>query len=70
MDLGDTVISPGIGVFINHQWVGVNKKDLSGISTLYLIKLIMGLFSFALLLLIPTKKNLKEWKKIEKIDKD
>ena len=62
MNFGSTVISPGIGTFINAQWVGVNKKDLSNYSTLCLISFICSLVSFALLPLIPTKKNIKEWR--------
>jgi len=62
MNFGGTVISPGVGTFINHEWVGVNKKDLSGYSTLCLISLICSIVSFALLPLIPSKKNIKEWR--------
>ena len=61
MNLGSTVISPGIGTFINSQWVGVKKKDLSNYSTLVLISLICSIVSLALLPLIPSKKNVKEW---------
>ena len=62
MNFGSTVISPGIGTFINHEWVGVGKKNLSGYSTLCLVALICSLVSFALLPLIPSKKNIKEWR--------
>lgn len=37
MNFGTTVISPGMGTWINHQFVGVNKRDLSNYSTLCLI---------------------------------
>jgi len=37
MNFGGTVISPAIGTFINHEWVGVNKKDLTQYPTLLLI---------------------------------
>lgn len=61
MNFGGTVISPGIGTFINAQWVGCNKKDLSNYSTLVLISLICSILTLALLPLIPSKKNIKEW---------
>ena len=57
-----SVLAPNWGSFINHQFVGVNKKDLSKYSTLLLIALIGSLITFALLPLIPTKKQLKEFK--------
>ena len=37
MNFGNTVISPGIGTWINHQFVGVNKRDLSRYPDLILI---------------------------------
>lgn len=37
MNFANTVISPGIGTWINHEFVGVNKHDLSDYSTLVLI---------------------------------
>jgi len=55
MNLASTVISPGMGTLINAQFVGVNKKDLSGYSTLCLIAFIASIITFALLPLIPTK---------------
>lgn len=61
LNFGSTVISPGIGTFINSQWVGVNKKNLTNYSTLCLIGLIGSILSLALLPLIPSKKNIKEW---------
>ena len=33
LNFSSTVISPGIGTFINYQFVGVNKNDLSSYST-------------------------------------
>ena len=62
MNLGSTVISPGIGTFINYEWVHVNKHDLSNYSTLMLIALVGSILSFVLLPLIPTKKNVKTWR--------
>ena len=61
-NLSRTVISPGMGSFINHQFVGVNKNDLSQYPTLCLIALLFSLVLFPLLFLIPTKRQLKEWK--------
>lgn len=56
MNLATSVISPGMGTFINHQFVGVNKKDLSNYSTLCLIAFIGAILTLALLPLIPTKE--------------
>lgn len=55
MNFAGSIISPNVGTFINHQWVHVNKKDLSNYSTLCLISCICALVIFALLPLIPTK---------------
>lgn len=70
MNFGSTVISPGVGTFINHEWVGVSKKNLSGYSTLCLVAFICSIVSFALLPLIPSKKNIKEWRAKRKIIDD
>ena len=51
-----TVISPLWGVFINYEFVGVTKSDLSGYATLCLIAFILSLFIFFLLPLIPTRE--------------
>lgn len=37
MNFASSVISPSVGAFINHKFVGVNKRDLSNYSTLILI---------------------------------
>ena len=55
MDFANTVISPGEGTLINHEFVGVNRNDLSQFSTLCLIGLIGSILTFVLLPLIPTK---------------
>jgi len=55
MNFGTTVISPGMGTWINHQFVGVNKRDLSNYPTLCLIQFLCSLVVFALLPLIPMK---------------
>ena len=62
MNLASTVIQPGMGTLINKQFVGVTKKDLSGYSTLCLIAFICSLVTFVLLPLIPTKKQLADYK--------
>lgn len=62
MNLASTVIQPGMGTLINKQFVGVSKKDLSGYSTLCLIAFICSLVTFVLLPLIPTKKQLADYK--------
>jgi len=68
MNFCSTVICPGMGTLINHEFVGVNKKDQSGYPTLVLIGLIMHIFIFPLLFLIPTKKQLKKWRKIRQAE--
>ena len=65
MNLANSVISPNVGVFINHQFVGVNKRDLSKYWILVLIGLIGSILTFALLPLIPTRTQLREWKEVE-----
>jgi Na+/melibiose symporter-like transporter len=62
MNFSSTIIKPNIGRFINDHFVGVNKKDLSRYSTLTLISFICSILSFGLLPLIPTRKQLREWK--------
>lgn len=61
-NFGYGVVSPAVGTWINYQFVGVNKNDLSGYPTLCLISFICSLFNFLLLFLIPTKTQLSEWK--------
>lgn len=63
-NLGSTVIQPQVGNFINHQFVGVNKNDLSGYPTLMFIAFVFSFFNYALLFLVPMRKQLKMWKKI------
>lgn len=64
MNLGNTIIAPNVGAFENKQFVGVNKKDLSKYWVLILIQLIGSILVFALLPLIPTRSQLKEWKAV------
>jgi len=63
-NLSNGVIRPAMGSFINKEFVGVNKHDLSQYSTLMLIALIFSIIVFPLLFLIPTKSQLKEWRQI------
>jgi len=55
-NLSRGVIMPAMGTFINHEFVGVNKHNMSNLSTLYLIALICSFLVFPLLFLIPTKR--------------
>lgn len=52
-----------VGSFINAQFVGVNKDDQSGYSTLMLINVFTSLLGFALLPLIPKKSQIEESQK-------
>ena len=56
MNFSNTIIAPNVGTFENHQFVGVNKKDLSKYYVLTLISLVGSILAFGLLFLIPTKK--------------
>ena len=62
MNFANAIIAPNVGTFENHEFVGVNKKDLSNYWVLTLIALIGTILTFALLPLIPTRTQLKEWK--------
>ena len=55
-----------MGTWINYQFVGVNKNDLSGYPTLCLIAFILSLFAFALLPLIPTKQQVRAQRRIRR----
>ena len=63
MDLANVVISPAMGTWINHQFVGVNKNDLSNYPTLPLIATVCAAVSFILVFLIPTKPQIKQFRK-------
>jgi Na+/melibiose symporter-like transporter len=60
MNLAGTVISPGMGSFINKQFIGCNKRDLSRYPDLILIQLVCSILTFTLLPLIPTKELIRE----------
>jgi MFS family permease len=62
MNFASTVISPGMGTLINHEFVHVNKRDLSNYSTLCLIAFICAIVTFVLLPLIPTKLQIREFR--------
>lgn len=55
MNFGNTVIAPAMGTWINHQFVGVTKDDLSRYDVLCLISVCCVAVSFVLVFLIPTK---------------
>ena len=52
------VIRPMIGTLINYEFVGVDKDDQSGWNTLTLIKLGSSFIGFALVFLIPLKRDI------------
>lgn len=49
-----------MGSWINYQFVGVTKDDQSGYSTLCLISFISSFIGFALLPLIPLRKDVRK----------
>ena len=55
-NLDQGVIGPMMGAFINAQFVGVDKDDQSGYSTLCLISFFCSFIGFALLPLILKKE--------------
>ena len=55
MNLGNVVIAPAMGTWINHQFVGVSKDDISKYDILCLIAVFSACVSFVLIFLIPTK---------------
>merc|ERR1711918_23366 len=66
MNFQSTVIAPGIGTWINYQFVGVNKKDLSQYSTLMLIRLCGAILTYAIIWLIPDKEMVREQREMRK----
>jgi hypothetical protein len=67
-NLDQGVIAPLMGSWINNQFVGVNKDDLSGYSTLCLIAFFCAFIGFALLPLIPKKAQIEENDKNREIE--
>lgn len=51
-----TLFQPAVGAFVNKQFVGVNKDDLSNYSMLPLIQAICAAIFLIALFLIPSKK--------------
>ena len=59
-NLDQSVLQPMGGSLINAQFVGVNKDDQSGYSTLCLISLICAFLNFALLPLVALRKDIRK----------
>lgn len=59
MSLSTKIISAFGGSFLNLKYVGVNKDDLSGYSTLCLFTLIGSVLTFATLPLVPLKEQIE-----------
>lgn len=69
-NLDQSVLAPMMGSLINAQFVGVNKDDQSGYSTLCLISLICSIFNFALLPLVALRKDIRKANRERKIQQD
>lgn len=54
-----TLLQPAVGAWINHQFVGVSKSDLSNYSLLPLIAAIAAVFFLLALFLIPSKRQIR-----------
>lgn len=52
-----------VGAFINYQFVGVTKEDMSHYSTLTIIAFVCAFIGFALLPLIPLRKDLRRYQR-------
>lgn len=62
LNLSNVVIAPAVGTWVNHQFVGVTKDDLSRYDILCLIAVCTASVSFVLLFLIPTKAQIREFR--------
>lgn len=69
LSFGNTVVSPFTGNLINSMFFHVNKNDLSNYPNLIFVAFIGSLFNFALLFLVPSKKQLKHWRKVRNYQK-
>lgn len=49
-----------MGAFINYKFVGVTKEDMSKYSTLCLIAFLCAFIGFALLPLVPLRKEVRK----------
>ena len=65
-NLDTLVLQPMVGAWINYEFVGVNKDDMSKYSTLCLIAFCCSFIGFALLPLIPLKKEIKSYQRIRR----
>lgn len=63
MNLDQSVLQPMVGAFVNYEFVGVTKDDLSGYPTLMLIATFCALIGFALIPIIPTSKVIRQNKR-------
>lgn len=61
-DLSFSVIAPLTGSLINQNAIGVSKDNMEGYPTLIFITLIGSLLTFIAIPMIPTKKQMEEWK--------
>lgn len=60
-NLDQTVMQTAAGTLINVEFVGVDKDDQSGYSTLCLIGFFFQFFGFIYTFLIPLKKDVETW---------
>ena len=70
-NLDASVLQPMLGTWINYQFVGVSKDDISGYPTLCLISFCCSFIGFALLPLIPLKKDIEDanyWREKQEFD--
>lgn len=61
-DFALTILRPAIGSWLNNQFVGVTKDDLSQYDKLCLIALVCSIAALFPLRLIPTKMQIEEFK--------
>lgn len=62
LDFCNEVIQPVIGSAWNNTFVHVQKQDLSNYSTLCLIAVSLVTFNFLALPLLPTSKQIEQYK--------
>ena len=63
MNFDILIEQPMLGAFINYEFVGVTKEDLSKYSTLCLIALICAFIGFALLPLVPLRQEVRKYQR-------
>ena len=59
-----TLLQPAVGAWINHEFVGVSKNDLSNYSMLPLIQAIAAVVFLIALFLIPSKRQIRYFRYI------